>query len=165
LAAAEAGARAQAARAALGEAAARAKGDELREACKRKDAAAALRLIDEGAHPDCASPSGNSPLSPVPDANGKNVSLDAIQAVLGEIAAATTDEVFHLGGDEVAGVEEIGEGEGADAHAHAVEELAAGEEIVREVGRDAVAGMTVVRVVVGEIVGRSGHGKRVRGGR
>jgi hexosaminidase len=37
----------------------------------------------------------------VPDANGKNVSLDAIQAVLGEIAAATTDEFFHLGGDEV----------------------------------------------------------------
>ena len=63
MAAAEAGARARAARAALGEAAARAKGDELREACKRKDVAAALRLIDEGAHPDCASPSGNSPLT------------------------------------------------------------------------------------------------------
>jgi len=46
-------------------------------------------------------PNGNSPLSPVPDANGKNVSLDAIQAVLSEIAAVTTDEFFHLGGDEV----------------------------------------------------------------
>lgn len=46
-------------------------------------------------------PSGNAPLSPVPDANGKNVSLDAIQAVLGEIAAVSTDEFFHLGGDEV----------------------------------------------------------------
>jgi hexosaminidase len=38
----------------------------------------------------------------VPDANGKNVSLDAIQALLGELAAVTTDEFFHLGGDEVA---------------------------------------------------------------
>jgi hypothetical protein len=46
-------------------------------------------------------PQSNYPLSPVPDANGKNVSLDAIQAVLSEIAAVTTDEFFHLGGDEV----------------------------------------------------------------
>ena len=38
----------------------------------------------------------------MPDASGKNVSLDAIAAVLGEIAAITPDEFFHLGGDEVA---------------------------------------------------------------
>ena len=38
----------------------------------------------------------------MPDASGKNVSLDAIQALLGELAAVTTDEFFHLGGDEVA---------------------------------------------------------------
>ena len=53
----------------------------------------------------CCSPScmqsGGSPLSPVPDANGKNVSLDAINAVLTEISAITFDEFFHLGGDEV----------------------------------------------------------------
>jgi len=47
-------------------------------------------------------PQGNAPLTPVPDAAGKNVSLDAIRAVLGEIAAVTPDEFFHLGGDEVA---------------------------------------------------------------
>jgi len=47
-------------------------------------------------------PQGNNPLTPVPDASGKNVSLDAIQALLGELAAVTTDEFFHLGGDEVA---------------------------------------------------------------
>jgi len=46
-------------------------------------------------------PASNYPLSPVPDANGKNVSLDAIQAILTEIDAVTTDEFFHLGGDEV----------------------------------------------------------------
>jgi hexosaminidase len=46
-------------------------------------------------------PSGNSPLSPVPDASGNNVALNAIQAVLGEIAARSPDEFFHLGGDEV----------------------------------------------------------------
>ena len=46
-------------------------------------------------------PQSNYPLSPVPDANGKNVSLDAIQAIISEIAAVTTDEFFHLGGDEV----------------------------------------------------------------
>ena len=58
------------------------------------------------AHPEfCCSaacgPQTNNPLSPVPDATGKNVSLDAISAVLGEIAAVTPDEFFHLGGDEV----------------------------------------------------------------
>ena len=46
-------------------------------------------------------PAGNAPLSPVP-VGGKNVSLDAIQAVLSELASVTTDEFFHLGGDEVA---------------------------------------------------------------
>lgn len=44
---------------------------------------------------------GNNPLTPVPDANGNNVTLTAIQAVLAEIAAITPDEFFHLGGDEV----------------------------------------------------------------
>ncbi len=44
---------------------------------------------------------GNSPLTPVPDAQGKPVALNAIQAVLTEIAAQTPDEFFHLGGDEV----------------------------------------------------------------
>ena len=47
-------------------------------------------------------PQGNNPLTPVPDASGKNVSLDAINAVLGELAAVTPGEFFHLGGDEVA---------------------------------------------------------------
>jgi N-acetyl-beta-hexosaminidase len=41
------------------------------------------------------------PLTPVPDAQGKPVALNAIQAVLTEIAAQTPDEFFHLGGDEV----------------------------------------------------------------
>lgn len=45
-------------------------------------------------------PSGNSPLSPVP-VGGKNVSLDAIQAVLSEMVTLSSDEFFHLGGDEV----------------------------------------------------------------
>jgi hexosaminidase len=58
------------------------------------------------AYPDlCPSaacgPQTNNPLTPVPDAGGNPVALNAIQAVLGEIAAATTDEFFHLGGDEV----------------------------------------------------------------
>ena len=52
----------------------------------------------------CCSPScmqsGGSPLSPVP-VGGKNVSLDAINAVLTEITAITFDEFVHLGGDEV----------------------------------------------------------------
>ena len=43
----------------------------------------------------------NNPLTPVPDAQGNNVALNAIQAVLTEIDAVTTDEFFHLGGDEV----------------------------------------------------------------
>ena len=43
----------------------------------------------------------NHPLSPVPDAQGNNVALNAINAVLGEIAAVTPNEFFHLGGDEV----------------------------------------------------------------
>ena len=46
-------------------------------------------------------PAGNNPLTPVPDANGRNVSLDAIQAVLGEMASISPSEFFHLGGDEV----------------------------------------------------------------
>ena len=46
-------------------------------------------------------PGDNNPLSPVPDATGKNVSLDAIYAVLSEMAAISPDEFFHLGGDEV----------------------------------------------------------------
>jgi len=45
-------------------------------------------------------PQTNNPLSPVP-VGGQNVSLNAIQAVLTEIAGATIDEFFHLGGDEV----------------------------------------------------------------
>jgi len=57
------------------------------------------------AYPDrCCTPTGcgwgpNSPLTPVPDAEGRNVSLDTIQAVLGEIAAVSPDECLHLGGD------------------------------------------------------------------
>lgn len=43
----------------------------------------------------------NSPLTPVPDASGNNVSLNAISAVLTELAAISGDEFFHLGGDEV----------------------------------------------------------------
>jgi hypothetical protein len=35
--------------------------------------------------------SNNAPLSPVPDAQGRNVSLDAIEAVLNEIAAISPD--------------------------------------------------------------------------
>lgn len=46
-------------------------------------------------------PQTNNPLSPVP-VGGKNVSLDAIQAVLGELVSLSPDEFFHLGGDEVA---------------------------------------------------------------
>jgi hexosaminidase len=42
----------------------------------------------------------NSPLSPVPDAAGKNVSLDAILGLLTELAALSPDEFMHLGGDE-----------------------------------------------------------------
>jgi len=58
------------------------------------------------AYPDlCPSAScsygDNSPLTPVPDAQGNNVALNAIQAVLGEIVAQSPDEFFHLGGDEV----------------------------------------------------------------
>jgi len=58
------------------------------------------------AYPElCPSPScsysGNSPLTPVPDANGKPVALNAIQNVLTEIATNSPDEFFHLGGDEV----------------------------------------------------------------
>jgi len=37
----------------------------------------------------------------VPDASGKNVALDAIQAVLTELSALSPDNFFHLGGDEV----------------------------------------------------------------
>lgn len=48
----------------------------------------------------CIWPS-NTPLTPVPDAQGNQVSLNAIQAVLGELAALSGDEFFHLGGDEV----------------------------------------------------------------
>ena len=48
----------------------------------------------------CGWPS-NSPLTPVPDAQGKNVSLDAIEAVLNEIASISPDDFMHLGGDEV----------------------------------------------------------------
>jgi hypothetical protein len=40
--------------------------------------------------------------------------------------------------------DERGEAEGADAHADAGEELAAREEVVLEVGRDAVTGMNEV---------------------
>jgi hexosaminidase len=47
-------------------------------------------------------PGGSTPLSPLPDpATGKNVSLDAIAAVVGEMASVSPDEFFHLGGDEV----------------------------------------------------------------
>jgi len=58
------------------------------------------------AYPElCCSPScsytGNAPLTPVPNAQGEPVALNAIQAVLGEIAAQAPDEFFHLGGDEV----------------------------------------------------------------
>lgn len=45
-------------------------------------------------------PNNNYPLSPVL-VNGQNVSLDAIYAVLSELAAISPDEFFHLGGDEV----------------------------------------------------------------
>ena len=58
----EQGERDKAARAALGPAAAYAKGDQLRVACERGDAAAALQLIGEGADPDCVDGRGNSPL-------------------------------------------------------------------------------------------------------
>ena len=54
-------------------------------------------------YPDfcCGGHTGGSPLSPVPDANGKNITLDAIANVLGELASLSPDEFFHLGGDEV----------------------------------------------------------------
>lgn len=42
----------------------------------------------------------NSPLTPVPDAQGRIVSLDVIEAILDELAAISPDEIFHLGGDE-----------------------------------------------------------------
>ena len=45
--------------------------------------------------------STNTPLTPVPNAQGQNVSLDAIEAVLNEIAAISPDNCMHLGGDEV----------------------------------------------------------------
>ena len=41
----------------------------------------------------------NSPLTPVPDAEGSPVALNAIEAVITEIAGVATDEFFHLGGD------------------------------------------------------------------
>jgi N-acetyl-beta-hexosaminidase len=58
------------------------------------------------AYPDlCCSaacgPGNNNPLSPVPDAQGNNVALNAIQAVLKELSAISPDAFFHLGGDEV----------------------------------------------------------------
>ena len=49
----------------------------------------------------CGGHTGGSPLTPVPDAAGRNVTLDAVAAVIGEIASITPDEFFHLGGDEV----------------------------------------------------------------
>jgi hexosaminidase len=49
----------------------------------------------------CGPHSGSAPLTPVPDAAGKNITLDSVAAVIGEIAAITPDEFFHLGGDEV----------------------------------------------------------------
>jgi ankyrin repeat protein len=49
-------------RAALRPAAARAKGEQLVAACARRDAAAALQLISEGADPDCVDGDGTSPL-------------------------------------------------------------------------------------------------------
>jgi hexosaminidase len=39
----------------------------------------------------------NNPLSPVPDASGRNVTLDAIKAVLTEMASVFPGEFFHLG--------------------------------------------------------------------
>ena len=56
------GERDKAARAALGPEAARAKGEQLLAACGRDDAAAALRLIAEGANPDFVDVGGMSPL-------------------------------------------------------------------------------------------------------
>ena len=59
------------------------------------------------AYPElCCSASGcgagnNNPLSPVPDASGRNVTLDAIKAVLTEMASIFPGEFLHLGGDEV----------------------------------------------------------------
>ena len=49
--------------------------------------------------------------------------------------------------------DERGEAEGADAHADAGEELAAREEVVLEVGRDAVTGMNEMGSVVGDLAG------------
>ena len=49
----------------------------------------------------CGGHTPSSPLTPVPDAQGKNVTLEAIYAVIGELAAVSPDEFFHLGGDEV----------------------------------------------------------------
>jgi len=50
----------------------------------------------------CGAVGGATPLTPVPDATGKNVSLDAIRAVLSELAALpSAGEFLHLGGDEV----------------------------------------------------------------
>lgn len=49
--------------------------------------------------------------------------------------------------------DERGEAEGADAHADAGEELAAGQKIVLEIGRDTVAGAAEVRGVVGGLGG------------
>ena len=64
-----------------------------------------------------------------------------------------------LGGDAVAGVEQVGERERADAHAHAIEKLAAGQEIVGQVGGDAVAG----GVFGGLGMGRHGGGEGLGG--
>ena len=50
----------------------------------------------------CGAVGPNTPLTPVPDAAGKNATLDAIRAVLGELAALPhVGEFLHLGGDEV----------------------------------------------------------------
>jgi hexosaminidase len=43
----------------------------------------------------------NSPLTPVPDSQGRNASLDAIQSVLHDITSLSPDQIIHLGGDEV----------------------------------------------------------------
>ena len=61
------------------------------------------------------------------------------------------------GREEVLRAQQVGEGEPAHAHSDAVEELPAREEVVREVGRDAAAGVVRVSQLVGGIRG-VGHG-------
>ena len=58
------------------------------------------------------------------------------------------------GGDETEWIEQAGETQSAEAQADAVEELAAGQEIIRRVGRNTTTGMILIMVVM--VVGHQG---------